>query len=322
MATRAEREEVGRQYLRSKVDDCLNKLILEILKQKPEDVLGFIHNWSKDELGVGSNVKTEEVKVENTDNIKEEPVPQTNLEENGVAVNTETVNLTDLPKDQKEHVPNSDELEEPTNNAKPPQNDDNQYIVTENTKFKWNKKPMADDDLRKYWNQPTDEMKEKCKAEKAEAKIKGFKPRALIDYLSWKDLTKGKKDISEYKDQIENKNLSEDEYCQKLVDECYNLEDMTYAQYKFKDGFEDNNKDFYERDHWNDEVSSPGGYLMEYMSEFEETSKEKYIWKYSHLETIYRWFVLEECMGDDCEEGGEGDCEEGEDDYEGGNQEE
>ena len=39
MATRAEREEANRKYLKGKVDIHLNKLIIELLKRKPEDVV-------------------------------------------------------------------------------------------------------------------------------------------------------------------------------------------------------------------------------------------------------------------------------------------
>jgi len=39
MATRADREEANRKYLKSKVDVHLNKLIIELLKGKPEDVV-------------------------------------------------------------------------------------------------------------------------------------------------------------------------------------------------------------------------------------------------------------------------------------------
>ena len=64
--TREERAEADRQYLRNKVDVHLNKLIVSILSQKPEDVLGFIQNWSKDNM----------VKVENKGVNIEEMAPQ------------------------------------------------------------------------------------------------------------------------------------------------------------------------------------------------------------------------------------------------------
>jgi len=54
-----DREEANRKYLKSKVDVHLNKLIIELLKGKPEDVVGFINNWAGNEIGGVSEVKTE-----------------------------------------------------------------------------------------------------------------------------------------------------------------------------------------------------------------------------------------------------------------------
>ena len=39
MTTRQEREKANRQYLKDKVDQHLNKLIIELLRDKPEDVV-------------------------------------------------------------------------------------------------------------------------------------------------------------------------------------------------------------------------------------------------------------------------------------------
>ena len=47
-----------------------------------------------------------------------------------------------------------------------PENEDEKYAVTSDTKFKWSRRPLPDDDLRKLVNEPTDEMREKYAAEK------------------------------------------------------------------------------------------------------------------------------------------------------------
>jgi len=65
-------------------------------------VVGFINNWAGNEIGGVSEVKTEEVKVENTDNIKEEQIDQPKPEENGEVVNVETINPEDVPKEEKD----------------------------------------------------------------------------------------------------------------------------------------------------------------------------------------------------------------------------
>jgi len=69
MTTRAEREEANRRFLKTKVDVHLNKLIIELLKRKPDNVLEFINSWSKDELSrVDTNTAGGDEKTESNDN--------------------------------------------------------------------------------------------------------------------------------------------------------------------------------------------------------------------------------------------------------------
>lgn len=88
MTTRAEREEENRKFLKAKVDVHLNKLIIELLKRKPENVLGFINTWSTEELAKGGA---------SNDNATGNSAYQVNDE----ALNTETIDMTNVPKEDK-----------------------------------------------------------------------------------------------------------------------------------------------------------------------------------------------------------------------------
>ena len=188
------------------------------------------------------------------------------------------------------------EIEQPISELAQITNSDDKYIVKMLTRFNWNRKPMSDDKLREYLNQPTVQMKEKIKIETEDINMSVIIPRSVLFLLDWEPLTKGTDIILEYRDQMQNKNISEDEYCQILIEKCYHLEDITYAQYKFLDSFEDNNIKFYNFDHWNHLNDSPGGWLMHIIPVFETQSDEKYIFKYNHQETIFRWYCHKESI--------------------------
>ena len=58
MSSRQEREKMNREWLKANVDQHLNKLILELLHQKPENVMEFIYKWAKDQdNGSGMPIK-------------------------------------------------------------------------------------------------------------------------------------------------------------------------------------------------------------------------------------------------------------------------
>lgn len=57
MSNRAERERQNRNFLKQKVDVHINKLIIQLLLVKPDNVLEFINNWSGSEMrGLGMKV--------------------------------------------------------------------------------------------------------------------------------------------------------------------------------------------------------------------------------------------------------------------------
>ena len=87
------------------------------------------------------------------------------------------------------------------------------------------------------------------------------------------------------KTQVDNGEINKHNYCQSLIERCYRLEDILYAQYKFEEGFTDNDQKFYDKYHWLDD-NTPGYQLNNFIKFFEELSKEKYICKYSHIEAI------------------------------------
>lgn len=104
MTTRAEREEANRRFLKSKVDVHLNKLIIELLKRKPDNVLEFIKTWSTEELAKGGDTTVGNSGGDNAYDVK------------GDALNTETVDMANIPKEDKgDYVPpdvDSDDEEE------------------------------------------------------------------------------------------------------------------------------------------------------------------------------------------------------------------
>jgi cAMP-dependent protein kinase regulator len=88
MTTRAEREEANRRFLKSKVDVHLNKLIIELLKRKPDNVLDFIKTWSTEELKKGGA---------NADGNADNNAFTVNSD----ALNTETIDMKNVPKEDK-----------------------------------------------------------------------------------------------------------------------------------------------------------------------------------------------------------------------------
>jgi len=63
MSTPAEREEANRAYLKNYVDVHLNKLIIELLKKKPDNVLEFIQTWSGESMAQVDGDQTKEKTV-------------------------------------------------------------------------------------------------------------------------------------------------------------------------------------------------------------------------------------------------------------------
>lgn len=55
MTTKSEREKLNREYLNEKCDVHLNKLIVELLRNKPDDVLAYIYNWAANLTGNDTN---------------------------------------------------------------------------------------------------------------------------------------------------------------------------------------------------------------------------------------------------------------------------
>ena len=86
MSTPAEREEANRAYLKSKVDVHLNKLIIDLLKGKPDNVMDFIHTWSGDEL---AKINKETMKGNTAGVEKEEQPAEPVYEVKGDALTTE-----------------------------------------------------------------------------------------------------------------------------------------------------------------------------------------------------------------------------------------
>ena len=108
-----------------------------------------------------------------------------------------------------------------------PENEDEKYAVTSDTKFKWSRRPLPDDDLRKLVNEPTDEMREKYAAEKKKAKeTKTMPPPGLTYYLKWEWLTKGNDTVYGEEEKVVKGELPKHDFCQSLIEKCYHLEDI------------------------------------------------------------------------------------------------
>lgn len=89
MTTRQEREKANRQYLKDKVDQHLNKLIIELLRDKPEDVLSFILSWAQKQKGEDTAVVNTINQVDDApvvhENTPEEPMQAPEEEEQDIA---------------------------------------------------------------------------------------------------------------------------------------------------------------------------------------------------------------------------------------------
>lgn len=81
------------------MDTHLNKLIIELLKQKPDNVLKFINDWSATEI---KNPAPQAQGSTETGNTEEAPAQTENAYEvKGEALNVETMNPEDCPKEDK-----------------------------------------------------------------------------------------------------------------------------------------------------------------------------------------------------------------------------
>jgi len=57
---------------------------------------------------------------------------------------------------------------------------------------------------------------------------------------------------------IDDGKMDKIEYANEIIKMCYKAEDIIYAQYKFRDGFLDNNKDFYDFDYFCEDTPGEG----------------------------------------------------------------
>lgn len=136
MSTRAEREKLNREYLKDKVDAHLNRLIIELLREKPEDVMSFIYKWARGQCGaqeveaeVVAPVKVEEAKHEEAPapEVKEEakveeakveaaPEPEHEIRDAPVSSpdphteNYERPEIDSVESEEDDDVPDMDEL--------------------------------------------------------------------------------------------------------------------------------------------------------------------------------------------------------------------
>jgi len=91
MSSREEREAANRKYLKEKVDVHLNKLIVDILKNKPSDVLQFISNWVSEQSNKGEPTK------------QDNPVDNQVAQEIQEIAEEKTINMADCKRDADEN---------------------------------------------------------------------------------------------------------------------------------------------------------------------------------------------------------------------------
>ena len=100
MSTRQEREKINREWLKTHVDQHLNKLILELLHQKPDNVLEFIYKWALEHSGSGDTAPV----TKSQPKPKQETVQAPQVEESpadNMDQPVETVDMSNVPKEDK-----------------------------------------------------------------------------------------------------------------------------------------------------------------------------------------------------------------------------
>ena len=128
MATRQEREKLNREWLKSHVDQHQNKLILELLHQKPENVIEFIYKWAKEQAGddnFAPKANESQQKKNDAPQAEEKNIPKKN--ENFQLDNVEKEDKGDyvapeLDSEEEEEADDVPDMETLMNTNKPKQN--------------------------------------------------------------------------------------------------------------------------------------------------------------------------------------------------------
>jgi hypothetical protein len=157
------------------------------------------------------------------------------------------------------------------------------------------KNPLNPLDLLKLKTGPTAENIKSVYEYNEKCKINGAKPDET--HIEWENPFRAKgTNLRTEPETNEGRQI----YLDQLLTALYRSEDILYAQYKTMPGFEENNKDFYEKEHWKDwQLCTLGCWFKYRAMEFVHRTKKDYEFKYSHIKTIV--MELEGGLNDDDE---------------------
>lgn len=154
--------------------------------------------------------------------------------------------------------------------------------------------PLPDAELEKLANLPTEEHWKAFEEKKIWAEQTNGRPYSRIEeLLEWEE---DHMEIEQGK--LTNGEISKQDFCQQLLNQIDHYENVLYAQYKFYPNWKRDDGEYEDPELWGAD-GSPGLFLRDYITVFEEFSGCNYTFKYTITQERYEALMEYEEEEDD-----------------------